>query len=119
MVVRDRTGSIVIRTTLTAVQGARPIEAETATCVRIRVKAVPGAKRDEIAGVLGDRLKVRISAPPEGGRANRAICELLASALGLRARSVTIAAGRSSAEKTVRAEGIGQEEALARLGLPG
>ena len=38
--------------------------------LEIRVKAVPGAKREEIAGALGDRLKIRVAQPPEGGRAN-------------------------------------------------
>ncbi len=51
--------------------------------VLIWVKAVPGASRNEIAGVVGDRLKIRISAPPEGGKANKAICKLLASSLGV------------------------------------
>ncbi len=69
----------------------------------VRVKAVPGAKRDEIVGRLGDRLKVRVAAPPEGGKANAAICALLANALGLRPRDVTIVAGLSSPEKTARA----------------
>jgi len=47
-------------------------------------QAVPGASRSGIAGVLGDRLKVRISAPPEAGKANDAICELIAQALASR-----------------------------------
>jgi len=50
----------------------------------IAVKAVPGAARDEIAGLLGERLKVRVAAPPEDGKANEAICRVLAAALGLR-----------------------------------
>ncbi len=72
----------------------------------IRVKAVPGAKRDEIVGLLGDRLKVRVSAPPEGGKANEAIVALLADALRVRARDIEIVAGRSSAEKSVRVTGV-------------
>ena len=44
----------------------------------LRVKAVPGAKRDAIAGALGDRLKIRVAAPPEDGQANAAIRALLA-----------------------------------------
>jgi len=53
-------------------------------------QAVPGASRSGIAGVLGDRLKVRISAPPEAGKANDAICELIAQALGIKTRHVRI-----------------------------
>ncbi len=85
--------------------------------VLIRVKAVPGARRDEIAGALGDRLKVRVSAPPEGGRANRAIAALLASALGVRERDVELVSGPSSAEKTLRATGV--DTARARRALLG
>ncbi len=73
--------------------------------VLIRVKAVPGASRDGIGGTLGDRLKVRVSAPPEGGRANKAVCAVIARALGVRPKQVSIEAGRSSPEKTVRVEG--------------
>ncbi len=72
----------------------------------VAVKAVPGAKRDEIVGPLGERLKVRVSAPPQGGKANRAICGLLAAALGVKARDVEVIAGHASAEKTVRVMGV-------------
>ena len=74
--------------------------------VRLLIKAVPGAKRDEIAGMLGDRLKVRVSAPPEDGRANDAICAVLAAALGVRPRDVKIVAGHTRAEKTVEIDGV-------------
>jgi uncharacterized protein (TIGR00251 family) len=78
--------------------------------VRIAVKAVPGARRDEIVGMLGDRLKVRVSAPPEGGKANAAICALIAGALGVRARDVRIVSGETRAEKVVEVEGVGEED---------
>jgi uncharacterized protein (TIGR00251 family) len=81
------------------------IEADGAD-VLIRVKAVPGASRDEIAGTVGDRLKVRVSAPPEGGKANKAICKLVAEALAVKARQVTVARGQSSPAKTLRVTGI-------------
>ena len=73
--------------------------------VRLAIKAVPGARRDEIAGVLGDRLKVRIVAPPEDGRANDAICALIAGALGLRPRDVRIVSGRTRPEKVLEITG--------------
>ncbi len=74
--------------------------------VLVRVKAVPGASRDEIAGVLGDRLKVRVRAPPEGGRANQASCALVAAAVGVKPSRVRLESGASSPEKTLRVSGI-------------
>ena len=64
---------------------------------------MPGAARSEVVGTLGDRLKVRVAAPPEGGRANRAVVELLRG--WLEADEVEIVAGRASAKKTVRVRG--------------
>ncbi|RMH27370.1 MAG: DUF167 domain-containing protein [Planctomycetota bacterium] len=79
----------------------------------IRVKAVPGASRDEIAGALGDRLKIRVSAPPEGGKANKKICVLIARALGAPPRAVTVAQGRGTPFKTLRVAPAGRWSAAA------
>ena len=83
--------------------------------VIIAVKVVPGARANAIAGVLGDRLKLRVNAPPEDGRANRAVCELIARSLGLRASAVEIIAGHSSPEKTLRVSGISGQRAMELL----
>lgn len=94
------------------------IEAESdGVWLRLRVKAVPGARREGIAGVLGDRLKVRVSQPPEGGRANQAICEVVRAALGSKAARVEIAAGAASAEKVLRISGMEEERVRAALGI--
>lgn len=74
--------------------------------VLLMVKAVPGAKRDGVAGRLGERLKVRVAAPPEDGKANKAICRLLAAELGVRAQDVEVVRGHTSPEKTLRIRGI-------------
>ena len=83
--------------------------------VLIRVRAVPRAARNEIAGVVGDRLKVRVSAPPEDGKANRAICTILAQALGVRTNRVTIVAGHTHNQKTFRAERVSVAHAESAL----
>jgi hypothetical protein len=79
--------------------------------VVLRIKAVPGARRSQIVGVLampdGERLKVRIAAPPEDGEANKAICRLIAETLGARTSTVKILTGATSAEKTVGISGLG------------
>ncbi len=78
----------------------------------IRLKAVPGSSCDAIAGLLGDRLKIRVIAPPEGGKANKAICRLLSKTLGC---PVSIDAGCGSPLKTARAEGLGPDQVEAAL----
>ena len=82
---------------------------------RLKVKAVPGASRSEIVGRLGEALKIRVAAPPEGGKANREILELLAERLGLPAASVTLVSGAASSAKVVELLGITAEQAWARL----
>lgn len=80
------------------------------------VRVHPGARRDAIAGFMADgTLKVSVTAPPEGGRANTAVCTLLAEALDLPLRAVTLVGGAGARAKTVSIEGIGPEEARRRL----
>ena len=83
----------------------------------MRVKAVPGARADAITGLLGDRLKVRVAAPPEDGRANAAIIALLARALGIRRSALEIAHGQTSPEKTILIRGVEVEQVCAKLGV--
>lgn len=87
--------------------------------LRLRVKAVPGARADAIAGVLGDRLKVRVSAAPEGGKANAAIGRLLAGRLGVPERDVRLVSGATSPAKVFEVSGLQREAALDRLGIEG
>lgn len=79
------------------------------------VKAVPGAKRDEIAGWLGDRLKVRVCAPPEGGRANEAIREVLCATLGVGSHQVSLKRGAASPLKVFAIRGMRSAEIVDRL----
>lgn len=82
---------------------------------RLAIKAVPGANRDEIVGPYGDRLKIRIAAPPEGGKANKAICALIADALGVKKSAVTVITGTASPEKIIRIEGLNADEIRKKL----
>jgi uncharacterized protein len=82
----------------------------------IAVKVVPRAAKDEIVGWLEGALKVRVRAPPQDGRANRALEALLAEALRLKKNAVTVAAGQSSAHKRVAIAGLTRDEIVRRLG---
>lgn len=79
------------------------------------IKVVPGASRDGCAGVIGDRFKVRVGAPPEGGKANRAVCRVIASFIGVRERRVTVESGHSCPQKVVRISGMDAAELVRAL----
>lgn len=79
--------------------------------ILLPIKAVPGSSRSEIAGVIGDHLKVRVSAPPEGGRANRAIVKLLAERLRIRPSDIEIVRGRAAPGKVLAIIGIEADDA--------
>jgi len=82
---------------------------------QVEVHAVPGSRREGFAGVHGDRLKIRVSAPPEGGRANAAIRRLLAEGLGLSERGVELVRGEASRRKSFRVA-LDAATVAARLG---
>jgi len=69
-----------------------------------------------VVGRHGEAWKVRVAAPPEGGRANEAVVRLLADTLGLPRRDVAIVAGHGARDKVVTLIGIDAEELEARLG---
>jgi uncharacterized protein len=74
--------------------------------ITLSVHAQPGAGRSQFSGRHGDALKVRVAAPPEGGRANAALVKLLAETLGVPAASVELVAGESSRTKRFRITGV-------------
>jgi uncharacterized protein len=83
--------------------------------VRVRVRVVPGAKSAAVVGRHGESWKVRVTAPPERGRANDAVVELLSTRLGMSARDVAVVSGASGRDKVVELRGVSAEEAERRL----
>jgi len=78
--------------------------------VRIGVKVVPRSSRTGLAEKLpGGIYKIRVAAPPEKGKANAALCEYLARALGVPRRNVAVESGHSSPLKRVRITAAGRE----------
>jgi uncharacterized protein (TIGR00251 family) len=69
--------------------------------MRIDIKAVPGASKTEIAGVKDKRLRLRIAAAPEDGKANAELCGFLAKALSCPKRDIRLEKGEKSRLKTV------------------
>jgi uncharacterized protein len=77
--------------------------------VLLQVKVVPNSSRTQIAGMLGQAVKIKVAQPPEEGKANRAVEELLAGVLGIPKTSVSVVAGQTRALKTVRIVGLSAE----------
>ena len=74
--------------------------------VVVAVLVSPGARRDELRGEHDGRLKVSLSAPPEKGKANRALCNLLARRLGITRSQVSVLSGHTSRRKEVLVERV-------------
>jgi uncharacterized protein len=88
----------------------------TATGVRIAVRVQPRASRNELAGLHGDALKVRVMAPAIEGAANDALVDLLCTTFGVSRRDVTIVSGATSRSKIVEILGIDEERVRHLMG---
>lgn len=82
----------------------------TQGAVQFRLKVVPGASRSRIVGELDGALKVTVSAPPEKGKANKAVVELLARILRVKSAAVCIESGAASQFKCCRVSGMEIEQ---------
>ena len=82
---------------------------------RLQLRVSPGARANAVVGRHGAAWKVRVSAPPEDGRANDAVVRLLADTLGVSVRDVEIVSGHGSRDKTVALAGLETHEIERRL----
>lgn len=87
----------------------------TPSGVLLTVRVIPRAGRSGPAGVRGDALLVRLTAPPVEGAANAELIDLLSALLDVPKRAISIASGEHGRRKRVRVDGI--DEAAARLKL--
>lgn len=81
----------------------------------VAVRAQPGARKNAVGGEHAGALKVAVTAPPEDGRANAAIVELLREWLGLRRSEVELASGATSLNKQVLVRGRAPADVAALL----
>jgi uncharacterized protein (TIGR00251 family) len=82
----------------------------------LAVRLTPRASRDQIVDVLADgTVKIRVSAPPVDGQANRALIEFLAEVLGVAKSRITVASGASGRNKLVSVSNMEVEEARRRI----
>lgn len=76
----------------------------------IEVQVQPKASCDEIVRFQNGRVKIRVAAAPQNGKANERLREIIAKALGVSKSSVQIIRGETSRLKTIRVLGVGQDK---------
>jgi uncharacterized protein len=86
-----------------------------AVSTRVRLRVAPGSARSGVVGRYADGWKVRVAAPPEGGRANDAVVRLLAETLDVPRDHVTLVSGHGARDKVVGLTGLGVAEIERRL----
>jgi uncharacterized protein (TIGR00251 family) len=82
---------------------------------RVRLRVSPGANSAHVVGRHGEAWKVRVAAPPEGGRANEAVVRLLAETLSLPRDAVTLVSGHGARDKIVQLAGLDPTQIERRL----
>lgn len=88
-----------------------PAISEAANGTIVEVWVVPGASRTEVVGIHGDALRIRVSAPAAGGRANRAVTRVLGEIAGA---DVHLLKGHRGRQKRFLIEGISPAEFAGR-----
>jgi uncharacterized protein len=83
----------------------------------ITVRLQPRARRDEVVGVRDGKVVIRVTAPPVDGKANDALCRLIAKKAGVAPSKVSVVRGHTAREKVVRVEGIDERALRAALGV--
>ena len=84
----------------------------------VAVHVTPKAGRDEVVGWRGSELSVRVTAPPDEGKANAATCAVLAGVLGVPKTRVRVVRGFTARHKALEIVGMSAEEIAAILGEP-
>jgi uncharacterized protein (TIGR00251 family) len=80
-------------------------------------KVVPGSSRTAVCGLLDGMLKIKISAQPEKGKANRSLIEFLAKQLGVKKNAISIISGQTNPIKQVQVLGVSSDSLIEKLNL--
>lgn len=83
--------------------------------VLLNIKVVPNSSRNRIAGLYADGIKIQTSAPPEAGKANRAVAEILARFLEVKPGQIQLISSPSNPRKQFRISGLSPAQLAAKL----
>jgi uncharacterized protein (TIGR00251 family) len=85
--------------------------------VTITVRLQPRARRDEVVGERDGVVVIRVTAPPVDGKANAALCRLIAKRVGVAPSRVEIVRGHTAREKVIRVAGVADDALRTALGV--
>ena len=83
--------------------------------MKLQIKVIPSSSKDCIAGWLEDTLKVKVKAPPEKGKANKAVIKTLEKSLDLPKGSISISSGTTSTRKIIEINGVDENSINKKL----
>ena len=83
--------------------------------VIVEVVLQPRASRNEVAGIQGGRVKIKVTSPPVEGMANKKLCEFLADSLGIGKQRVQVIAGQTGRIKRVKISDVSMDEVQRKL----
>ena len=81
----------------------------------LAIRVQPRARRTEVAGEREGAVVIRVSAPPVDGRANEAVCRLIAERVGVPKSAVRVVRGHTGRDKQVRVDGVSADQVRRRL----
>lgn len=90
---------------------------DTAQGAQFALRVQPRASRNAVAGVMGDAVKLAITAPPVDGKANQAVVEYLAELFQVSKSSIAIVSGETGRNKLIAVRGLKAEQVRKALGL--
>lgn len=85
--------------------------------IRLSLKVIPNASIDEVAGYIGNALKVKVRAQPEKGKASKAVIQLICKTLNIPKSGVVVVFGATSSNKIVEISNTTQKAIDALLGV--
>jgi len=83
----------------------------------LRVRLQPRSRRTEVVGERAGAVVIRVTAPPVDGKANAALCELVARAAGVAPSAVRVLRGAGARDKVLRVEGVAEADLRRALGV--
>lgn len=85
--------------------------------ITFKAKIVPGSSKTAFVGILDGMIKVKVSAAPEKGKANKCLTDFLAKKLGVKKNDITIVSGQTNPVKQIHIDGISREIFIEKMNL--